>query len=86
MRFINRKTLAIAGAAAALVAVGSTGTAVAGSLIGSADIKDGSVHRVDLSKGINAKLGTTGAPGKDGKDGTFRRGLPGRELHERRRG
>ena len=43
MRFINRKTLAIAGAAAALVAVGSTGTAVAGSLIGSADIKDGAV-------------------------------------------
>ena len=38
MRFINRKTLALAGAAAALVAVGSTGTAVANSLIGSADI------------------------------------------------
>ena len=33
MRFINRRTLAVAGAAAALVAVGSTGTAVAGSLI-----------------------------------------------------
>jgi len=71
MRFINRKTLAIAGAAAALVAVGSTGTAVAGSLIGSADIKDGAVHGVDLSKGINAKLAKTGAPGKDGRDGTF---------------
>ena len=71
MRFINRKTLAIAGAAAALVAVGSTGTAVAGSLIGSADIKDGAVHGVDLSKGVNAKLAKTGAPGKDGKDGTF---------------
>ena len=51
MRFINRKTLAIAGAAVALVAVGSTGTAVAGSLIGSADIEDGSIRSVDIKDG-----------------------------------
>ena len=42
MRFINRKTLALAGAAAALVAVGSAGTSVAANLVGSADIQDGS--------------------------------------------
>jgi len=69
MRFINLKTVALAGAAAALVAVGSAGTSVAGNLVGSADIKDGSVHGVDLSKGLNAKLKKTPAPGKDGKDG-----------------
>ena len=79
MRFINRKTLALAGAAAALVAVGSTGTAVAGSLIGSADIKDGAVHGVDLSKGVNAKLAKTGAPGKGGKAAPSAR-LPRGEL------
>jgi hypothetical protein len=69
MRFINRKTLALAGTAAALVAVSSTGTALAGDLIGSADIKDGSIHKVDLSKGVSAKLAKIGTPGKDGKDG-----------------
>ncbi len=51
MRFINRKTLALAGAAAALVAVSSTGTALAGDLIGSADIKDGSIRSVDIKDG-----------------------------------
>ena len=51
MRFINRKTLAIAGAAAALVAVGSTGTAVAGSLIGSSDIQDDSIRSIDIKDG-----------------------------------
>jgi hypothetical protein len=83
MRFINRKTLAIAGSAVALVALGSTGTAVAGSLIGSSDIqdnsirsvdiKDGSVKRADLSNPINralAKIGKDGVNGKDGKNGT----------------
>ena len=48
MRFINRKTLALAGAAAALIAVGSTGTAVAGSLIDSRQIADGSIRVKDL--------------------------------------
>lgn len=51
MRFINRKTLAIAGAAVALVALGSTGTAVAGGLIGSSDIEDGSIRSVDIKDG-----------------------------------
>ena len=76
MRFINRKTLAIAGAAAALVAVGSTGTAVAGSLIGSAgienesvrsvDLKNGTVRSHDLSEQVNDKLAKVGAQGPKG--------------------
>jgi hypothetical protein len=82
MRFINRKTLAVAGIAAALVAVGSTGTAVAGALIGSediknesirsGDIKDGNVRMHDLSRKAVAKLraaGTAGTAGTAGKDG-----------------
>ena len=79
MRFINRKTLAIAGAAVALVAVGSTGTAVAGSLIGSADIKDdsirsidvkdGSVKRADLSNPINRALARITKDGVQGPKG-----------------
>ena len=82
MRFLNRKTLALAGAAAALVAVGSTGTAVAGSLIGSSDIenesvrsvdlKDGTVRAHDLSKRVNgmlAKVDTPATPGAKGPQG-----------------
>jgi hypothetical protein len=82
MRFINRKTLALAGAAAALVAVGSTGTAVAGSLIDSADIQDGSIRSADIMDGkvkihdlspkavaqLQGKNGKDGVNGKDGKD------------------
>jgi hypothetical protein len=69
MRFINRKTLALAGAAAALIAVGCTGTAVAGSLIGSADIKDGSVKARDLSPWVNGKLTKVSAHGVQGPQG-----------------
>jgi hypothetical protein len=77
MRFINRKTLALAGAAAALVAVGSTTTAVAGNLIGSADIQDGSIRSIDIKDGHvrandlspQAVASLKGQNGKDGKDG-----------------
>ena len=83
MRFINRKTLALAGAAAALVAVGSTGTAVASSLIGSADIADDSIRSVDIKDGkvrlhdlspkavasLQGQNGKNGIDGKAGKDG-----------------
>ena len=85
MRFINRKTLAIAGAAAALVALGSTGTAVAGSLIGSSDIqdgsirsidvKDGSLKRADLSNPINRSLARITKDGVEGPKGA--QGAPG---------
>jgi|1185.fasta_scaffold150557_2 hypothetical protein len=77
MRFINRKTLALAGAAATLVAVGSTGTAVAGHLVGSADIQDGSIRSIDIKDGhvrttdlsADAIAKLHGKDGKDGKDG-----------------
>ncbi len=84
MRFINRKTLALAGAAAALIAVGSTGTAVAGSLIDSRQIADGSIRVKDLTPRAVTKFTAQtggvdgvgwrcrrqdGVDGKDGKDG-----------------
>jgi hypothetical protein len=79
MRFINRKALALAGAAAALVAVGSTGTAVADNLIGSAgianesirsaDIKNGDVRLADLSAYVSGKLAQAGTPGPRGAQG-----------------
>jgi hypothetical protein len=77
MRFINRKHLALVGAAAALVAASSTGTAVAGHLIGSADIENGSIRSVDIKDGdVRAKdlsdatiAKLHGKDGKDGKDG-----------------
>jgi hypothetical protein len=74
MRFINRKTLAVAGAAAALVAVSSTTTAVAGHLVGSADIQNGSIRSVDIKDGhVRTKDLSADAiaklQGKDGKDG-----------------
>jgi hypothetical protein len=64
MRFINRKTVALTGAGAALVALASTGTAVASSLIDSSDIKDNSVRAVDIQNG------TIGSA--DIKDGSVR--------------
>jgi hypothetical protein len=82
MRFMSKKTAALGLGAVALVVASSTGTAVAGSLIGSADIRDGAVRsidmrdggvkRVDLSDSINrslAKVGMPGAPGAQGKQG-----------------
>jgi hypothetical protein len=45
------KPLAIAGGIAALVAATSAGTATASSLIGSHDIKDGSIRSVDIKDG-----------------------------------
>jgi hypothetical protein len=50
------KPLAIAAGIAALVIATSTGTAVAGSLITSHDIKDGAVHKIDLSQGVQNNL------------------------------
>jgi len=64
MRFINRKTMAMTGAAAALVALACSGTAAASSLIDSNDIKDDTVRSVDI------KNGTIGS--SDIKDGSVR--------------
>lgn len=58
------------GAAALVIAVGSTGVAAdAASLITGKDIKDGSIQKVDLSTGVQAKLAKTGAVGPVGPVG-----------------
>jgi len=77
MSFINRKTMVLAGAATALVALGSTGTAVAGHLVDSGDIENGSIRSVDIKDGqVRTKdlsdstiANLQGKHGKDGKDG-----------------
>lgn len=56
-------------AATGLLALGAGGTAVAGDLIGSRDIRDHSVQKVDLSKGVNAALAKAGTPGATGPAG-----------------
>jgi hypothetical protein len=79
------RTVAFASTAAvvAAVAIGS-GAAQATSLITGKDVKDGSIHRVDLGAGINHRLdrmaasgaqGPQGLPGKDGLNG--KDGAPG---------
>jgi hypothetical protein len=57
------KALALAGGIAALVAATSAGTATAGSLIGSKDIKPGGVHEVNLGTRLQAKIDKDGAHG-----------------------
>lgn len=47
-RFAHSRTGAVLGGAAALVMLGGVGGAVAAGQIGSADIRDGGVHRVDI--------------------------------------
>ena len=51
------KPVAIAGGIAALVAVTSTATATASNLIGSKDIQDGGVHRIDLGPRLQSNIG-----------------------------
>ena len=46
--FARSRTAAVVAGAAVLVSVGGIGGAVAGSTIGSADIRNGGVHRVDI--------------------------------------
>ena len=58
----NRISADVAGSAV-LVAVGAT-SAVAGNLIGSADIRDGGVHRVDLGDGVNARIDSKATNGQ----------------------
>src|SRR4051812_21707181 len=88
----KRTKLILGGSIATAAILASTvGGATAGSLITSHQIKDGAVHRVDLSKGVQAKLdkvgtagvnGTNGADGKNGNDGangSDGKGEPGRD-------
>ena len=53
------KRIITGGLIALAFTAGSLGSAEASSLIGSKDIKDGGVHRVDLSNGINRQLDRT---------------------------
>ena len=77
-KLLNGRVAAVAVSAAALVAVGSAGTAVAAGMIGSADIRDGAVHRVDLSAGVNKALARHAAPGAKGATGaTGAKGVKG---------
>ena len=67
MRFINRKSIALTGAAAALVAVSAASTAVAGNLIDSHDIKNGSIRIADMTpKAVSKMKGQTRATGATG--------------------
>jgi hypothetical protein len=63
MSVLKNRISAVVAGSAVLVAVGATG-AVAGNLIGSADIRDGGVHRVDLADGINARIGNKATDGQ----------------------
>ena len=65
----------MAGALALMLVVGATSGAVADKLITSADIKDGAVRKIDLSKRVNKQLERTGAPGAPGPVGPT--GSPG---------
>ena len=70
MKFRN---VAIASTAAVIASVAiGTGAAQATSLIGGKDIRDGSVHRIDLSAGVDKALNKAGTPGAKGEQGAPR--------------
>ena len=63
MSVLKNRISAVVTGSAVLVAVGAT-SAVAGNLIGSAEIRDGGVHRVDLGDGINARIDNKATDGQ----------------------
>jgi hypothetical protein len=63
MSVLKNRISAVVAGSAVLVALGATG-AVAGNLIGSADIRDGGVHRVDLGNGVNARIDNKATDGQ----------------------
>ena len=63
MSVLKNRISAVVAGSAVLVAIGAT-SAVAGNLIGSEDIRDGSVHRVDLGNGINARIDNKATDGQ----------------------
>lgn len=67
---MNKKKLVLSSLAVgvAVVVVGAGGASAA-KLVGSSDIRDGAVHRVDLSDGVKKALDTNGKNGKNGVDG-----------------
>jgi hypothetical protein len=69
MKIINNRVAAVIGGAVVLATLSGTGGAFAARLITSADIRDGAVHRVDLSDGVNTALARHAQDGQDGKNG-----------------
>ena len=63
MSVLKNRISAVVAGSAVIVALGATG-AVAGNLIGSADIRDGGVHREDLGNGINARIDNKATDGQ----------------------
>ena len=57
MSLLNNRITAVLAGSALVVGLGATG-AVAGDLIGSADIRDGGVRSVDLAPGVNDRIKT----------------------------
>ncbi len=55
MSLLNNRITAVLAGSALVVGLGATG-AVAGDLIGSGDIQDGGVHRVDLAQSVKDRL------------------------------
>lgn len=85
---MNKKIAAIAAATVGVLALGSTGGAVAGSLITGKDIKDGTVAKKDLRPGVQKRLdhlqGPKGNQGNQGEPGP--KGDPGPQGEMGRRG
>jgi hypothetical protein len=62
---LNKSHVIIVGSVAAAFAL-TAGSATAASMLTSRDIKDGAVHRIDLSAGVNRALAKGVAPGTAG--------------------
>lgn len=69
MKFINKKTVALGGVITALVLAAGTGGAVAGSLVTSKDIKDGTIKQVDIKPSLVEKFSQPGEQGPEGPKG-----------------
>jgi hypothetical protein len=66
---MQKRTIGVVAASVTVLALAGGTSAYAGGLIGSKDIKDGGVHKVDLSKGVQAALSQAGTPGPAGPQG-----------------
>lgn len=62
---VRKSHVITVGTAAAALAM-RAGTATAASMITSADVKDGAVHKIDLSDGVNNAVAKAGQPGLTG--------------------
>ena len=65
----SRKAAWLAAALAVTLVVGATSGAVAGQLITSADIQNGTIKKIDLNDRLQAKINQAGVPGPAGPSG-----------------